>query len=109
MPCTHVHLCINCGNKHAADDHCCPYWQHRFNRSWIQDRAIRDASAHKGVPPPPSTPCSNKTPLRDRTLRPPHQGAPQPSLPPIHEDDEGDDDDMAPFSLALDDDYDFHE
>ncbi|KAF9439867.1 hypothetical protein P691DRAFT_689429, partial [Macrolepiota fuliginosa MF-IS2] len=27
-PCPHIHSCINCGNKHAADNHCCPYWQH---------------------------------------------------------------------------------
>ncbi|KAF9439965.1 hypothetical protein P691DRAFT_627272, partial [Macrolepiota fuliginosa MF-IS2] len=54
VPCMHVRSCINCGNKHTADDHCCPYWQHHFNRSWIKDWAIRDASARKGVPPPPS-------------------------------------------------------
>ncbi|KAF9445415.1 hypothetical protein P691DRAFT_785272, partial [Macrolepiota fuliginosa MF-IS2] len=36
-------------------------------------------------------------------------GAPQPSLPPIHEEDERDDDDMAPFGLGLDNDYDFHD
>ncbi|KAF9447023.1 hypothetical protein P691DRAFT_761136 [Macrolepiota fuliginosa MF-IS2] len=63
----------------------------------------------KAFPLPPPTPRDNKIPPRDRTLRPPHQGTPQPSLPPIHEDDEGDDDDMAPFGLALDNDYDFHE
>ncbi|KAF9441117.1 hypothetical protein P691DRAFT_617809, partial [Macrolepiota fuliginosa MF-IS2] len=38
MPCTHICSCINCGNKHAADDHHCPYWWHHFNRSWIRDR-----------------------------------------------------------------------
>ncbi|KAF9439702.1 hypothetical protein P691DRAFT_619719, partial [Macrolepiota fuliginosa MF-IS2] len=36
MPCMHVCACINCGNKHATDNHHCPYWQHCFNRSWIQ-------------------------------------------------------------------------
>ncbi|KAF9440697.1 hypothetical protein P691DRAFT_767370 [Macrolepiota fuliginosa MF-IS2] len=89
-------------------NHRCPYWQHCFNRSWIQDWAIQDASAHKNIPPPPPTLRSNKPPPHDHTLHPPQQGAPQPSLPPIHEDDEGDDNNMAPFGLALDDDYDFH-
>ncbi|KAF9443034.1 hypothetical protein P691DRAFT_764661 [Macrolepiota fuliginosa MF-IS2] len=81
---------------------------HCFNRSWIRDQAIWDTSACKGVPPPPSTPCGNKPLPCDRTLRPPQQGAPQLSLPPIHEDDEGDDDDMALFGLMLDNDYNFH-
>ncbi|KAF9439812.1 hypothetical protein P691DRAFT_795305 [Macrolepiota fuliginosa MF-IS2] len=49
MPCMHVCSCINYNHR-------CPYWRHRFNRSWIQDQAIQDASACKGVPPPSSTP-----------------------------------------------------
>ncbi|KAF9441440.1 Gag-like protein, partial [Macrolepiota fuliginosa MF-IS2] len=56
-PCLHVHACINCGNPHAANNWCCPYWCHQFNWTWIKDQSIRDALAHKGVPPPPTTPC----------------------------------------------------
>ncbi|KAF9440606.1 hypothetical protein P691DRAFT_767528 [Macrolepiota fuliginosa MF-IS2] len=110
MPCTHIHSCINCGNKHATDDHCCPYWWHHFNRSWIWDQAIWDASACKGIPPPPipNTPHGPKMPLHDCMLHPPQQDTNQPSLPPIHEDNEEDDDEMEPFRLGLDDDYEFH-
>ncbi|KAF9440692.1 hypothetical protein P691DRAFT_625260, partial [Macrolepiota fuliginosa MF-IS2] len=54
VPCLHVRPCINCGNPHAANDQCCPYWCHRFNWAWIKDWSIWDASVRKGVPPPPS-------------------------------------------------------
>ncbi|KAF9442630.1 hypothetical protein P691DRAFT_627378, partial [Macrolepiota fuliginosa MF-IS2] len=37
-PCSHVRPCINCGNPHAANDKRCPYWRHRFNRTWIKDQ-----------------------------------------------------------------------
>ncbi|KAF9449464.1 hypothetical protein P691DRAFT_759062 [Macrolepiota fuliginosa MF-IS2] len=109
MPCMHVCACLNCSAKHAADDHHCPYWWHHFNRSWIWDWAIQDTSACKGVPPPPSTPHGPKPMPCDHTLHPPHQGAADPPLPPIHEDNEEDNDDMELFSHELDNDYPFHE
>ncbi|KAF9442529.1 hypothetical protein P691DRAFT_789322 [Macrolepiota fuliginosa MF-IS2] len=108
MSCPHIHTCLNCSAKHAADNHCCPYWWHHFNWSWIQDWSIWDASACKGIPPPPPpTPCGPKPMPHDHTLCPPHKGAADP-LPPIHEDDEGDDNDMESFSHGLDDGYPFH-
>ncbi|KAF9441710.1 hypothetical protein P691DRAFT_644938, partial [Macrolepiota fuliginosa MF-IS2] len=34
VSCPHVCACLNCSAKHAANDHCCPYWWHHFNWSW---------------------------------------------------------------------------
>ncbi|KAF9441255.1 hypothetical protein P691DRAFT_684569, partial [Macrolepiota fuliginosa MF-IS2] len=35
VSCPHTHICLNCGTKHTADNHCCPYWRHHFNWSWM--------------------------------------------------------------------------
>ncbi|KAF9448118.1 hypothetical protein P691DRAFT_760215 [Macrolepiota fuliginosa MF-IS2] len=81
----------------------CPYWRHHFNQAWIKDQAIWDASARKGVPPPSTLHGPKPTPC-DRTAHPTCWGA-TPSLPPVNEEDEADDDDME-FGHELD--YDFH-
>ncbi|KAF9439944.1 hypothetical protein P691DRAFT_784181 [Macrolepiota fuliginosa MF-IS2] len=105
-PCPHVHTCINCGIPHAAMDWHCPYWHHHFNQAWIKDWAIWDTSTRKGVPIPPPTPCGLKPTLHDCTAHPIHWGT-APSLPPVDEEDEVDDDDME-FGHEMDN-YDFHE
>ncbi|KAF9440822.1 hypothetical protein P691DRAFT_767196 [Macrolepiota fuliginosa MF-IS2] len=60
----------------------------------------------KGIPLPPSTLCGPKPTPHDCTAHPIHWGA-APSLPPIDEEDEVDDDDME-FSHEPDN-YDFHD
>ncbi|KAF9440648.1 hypothetical protein P691DRAFT_651795, partial [Macrolepiota fuliginosa MF-IS2] len=37
-PCPHSRACINCGAQHAANSRRCPYWHHRFNRTWLKER-----------------------------------------------------------------------
>jgi len=37
-PCPHDAKCINCGEKHRADDRICNFWKSRFKSDWIWRR-----------------------------------------------------------------------
>ena len=37
-PCPHAAYCLNCGKPHAANSRSCQFWQHRFDRVWINAR-----------------------------------------------------------------------
>ncbi|KAF9439562.1 hypothetical protein P691DRAFT_769415 [Macrolepiota fuliginosa MF-IS2] len=70
------------------------------------EHGIWDASTRKGIPLPPTTLHGPKPTPCDHTARPIRQGA-APSLLPVDEEDEVDDNDME-FGHELDD-YPFHE
>ncbi|KXN88467.1 hypothetical protein AN958_07132 [Leucoagaricus sp. SymC.cos] len=35
VECPHIPICSNCHGKHAANDHKCKYWYHRFDADWF--------------------------------------------------------------------------
>jgi len=38
-PCTHSFKYINCKGKHQVDSSSCPFWKHRFNRTWYMKKS----------------------------------------------------------------------
>ena len=37
-PCPHSFKCLNCHGDHQVDSNLCPFWRHRFNKEWQQEK-----------------------------------------------------------------------
>ena len=65
-PCPHPALCRNCGKAHTANSLRCQFWQHRFDRSWIMARYLREGGS-RGPSFPRARPFTRETGTRRKS------------------------------------------